>query len=142
MRQALQNFVFLVSESDLEKCEDLFRFAKVFTKYFHIVHIVGHRVESCMIYRRVLVESTSQSFFILLKPQYHFRLQKGVKNEDEKHFKIFNINQWVLRAHFCLIIPCNQSQVVVCSSFGRQIIFLRRFKNMRCFHYCRIAEFL
>ena len=76
LRQALQNFVFLVSESDLEKCEDLFRFAKVFTKYFHIVHIVGCRVESCMIYRRVLVESTLQSFFILFDPKYRFRLLK------------------------------------------------------------------
>ena len=92
LRQALQNFVFLVSESDLEKCEDLFRFAKVFTKYFHIVHIVGCRVESCMIYRRVLVESTSHSIFILLEPKYRFRLQKGVKNEDENHFKILNTN--------------------------------------------------
>ena len=88
----MQNFVFLVSESDLEKCEDLFRFAKVFTKYFHIVHIVGCRVESCMIYRRVLVESTSHSFFFLLEPKYRFRLQKGVKNEGENHFKILNIN--------------------------------------------------
>ena len=92
LRQALQNFVFLVSKSDLEKREDLFRFAKVFTKYFHIVHIVGCRVESCMIYRRVLVESTSHSFFILLEPKYRFRLQKGVKNEDENHFKILNTN--------------------------------------------------
>ena len=30
--------------------------------------------------------------FYPVEPKYRFRLQKGVKNEDEKHFKIFNTN--------------------------------------------------
>ena len=133
----MQNFVFFWYQNLILKSvmTGFGLIAKVFTKYFHIVHIV-----SCMpsrelydLQKSACWEPLAQLFYPI-QPKYRFRLQKGVKNEDEKHFKIFNINQWVLRAHFCLIIPCNQSQVVVCSSIGRQIIFLKHFLNMRGFH--------
>ena len=54
-------------------------------------HIVGNQEISFVIHNRLLIESHWYKLFFLQKPEYRFRLQKGVKNEDENNFKILHI---------------------------------------------------